>query len=609
MPIVEPLPSGPPMTDSPTFAKNLEALVVFGAATAARLRRVPPPTGVRSMTARDGTPTFVWRESENRPAWLGRTSMPTVRAAELVAAFDPGSRNVLLHGLGGGEEVRLLLGRLAPHQAVFVLEDDETAVVLALQLRDFSQELRQGRLLLFVGSDPWGEMLDFLCNNAGFLTPERVLCWPWFTSADIAAVSDRLLAVSTEVATRRAAAGRASRQGEMTPSRANGETNVAIISNVADCGVLEFAARLHHAAAAAGLPCCKAVLDSPVCVHPDAVEQRVWDSHPTHLVLADVLPEGLQWRLPEAVCIIAVTHGQTLSADWLRRIPPSVGLSVRTVPQREQVLAAGIPVERTILLRPAATPGLENVGAHLANGLIVVADGPDPSPESVGLHLSSHLALWHSARSWIERRADRYVDAQAEAALAAAEEHLGIRLRSGEVRQGLLSRIRSVLGPAVIAQKTCQRLLEAGQEFDLYGEGWQHDSPFASRWRGRWPLPNAVRDVLAARGVAVIVRSGGWDSQPMLDCVAAGLVTMVRMPEDPAAAQTDLAPRVLNPACHVVTYGNATELLHKLRHLSESPGDLADRTAEAAAYVNAAHTWIQRIRELLALERRPDAMS
>jgi len=609
MPIAEPPPSSLPMTDSPTFTSNLEALARFCDATAARLRNVPPPKGVRPIAARDGTPTFVWPENENRLTWLGRTSMPTVRATELVAAFDPGSRNVLLYGLGGGEEVRLLLNRLAPHQAVFVLEDDETSAALALRLRDFSPSLRQGRLLLFVAADPWGEMLTFLRRNAGFLTPERALCWPWFTAADIAALSDRLLTVSAEVATHRAAAGTTRRQARMMPSKANGEAGVAIISNVADRGVLEFAARLHHAAAAAGLPCCQAVLDDPACVHPDAVEQRVWDSRPTHLILLDVLPEGLQWRLPEAATIVTVTHAQPLSGDWLRRIPAAAGLAVRTPPQREQAIAAGIPAERTILLGPAATPGLENVGADPEKGLIVVADGPDPAPESVGLHLSSHLALWHFVRSWIERRADQYVDAQAERALAAAEEHLGIRLHSGEVRQGLLSRIRGVLGPAVIAQTTCRRLLESGQEFALYGDGWSHDSPFTSRWRGRWPLPDALRDLLAACGVAVIVRSGGWDSQAMLDCVAAGLVTLVRMPEGPPEVTADSVPQVLDPAAHVVTYRNATELLRILRSLPESRGDLPDRTAKAAAYVNAAHTWTQRIRELLGLAERLNTAS
>lgn len=596
----------PPCSESPdhlVLAANIDALATYCGPTAERLRTVELPPSTRSVVGRDGNRTFVWSDAAGRLEWLGRTSIPTVRAEELIAAFEPGSRNVLLRGVGSGEEIRLLLGRLAPYQAVFVLEEDPAVAALVLRLRDFSGDLRRGRLVILVAGDVWGELKRFLCDHPGFLTPERVLCWPWFAAADVAAISDQLSSVNSVVAASRNASRQELRSGRLALEHVARSRAIAVVSNVADWSVLEFAARLRHAAGIDGFPCETAVLDCPACVHPDAVERKVWEAKPSHVVLLDVLPDGLQCALPKASTMVSVSHQQPLAAEWLGRLPDDARLVVMTAEQHEQAVSAGVSPDRVVLLRPAATPGLGDLVEAGRKGLIVVADGPDASPEAVGLHLSSHVALWSTAKHWIERHVGDYTNERAEEVLAAAEAKLGIRLTSDEVRQGLIVRIREVLGPAVIGSMICQRLLETGREFDLYGSGWEHDARMAQRHGGRWPLPSELVKALAGRGLAIIVGLDGGESQPLLDCAAAGLVTFARS-QGMRSESAFGAGRVLDPARDLVEYCHCGDLMRLLNQAETAPQMFEARAARAAEYVNSAHTWVHRLRGLLGEGQR-----
>ncbi len=589
------------MTDSPltqpdpaVFEGNIAALRASSPSTAAALLASSAPASVHLAHGRDGVLTYAWTGDDGSLRWLGRTSMPSVRAPALVEAFDAGTRNVLVQGFGQGSEVRLLLQRLAPHQALMTIEGDAWTVALSLRLHDLTDSIRQGRLLVFVGPDAWADLRAFLLAHDGYLTPERVLSWPWFDAATIADITERITSIGTAVARHRSSRLEALRQSAATTTP--GKRKIAILTNVSDDRNRRFAGQLAAAAAAMNGSCSRFVLDDPATVHPAAIEQNLHREPPEVLILLDVAPEALQCHLPPAPVFVACAHNQALSVEWLRQLPPTVRLGLTTEPQRRAAIEQGIAPSRLTILPPAATVGLRPPKAAPRGGIAVIADGLDASPEAAGLHLVSHRKLWKAAGDIIRRQCDTYHDGRADAVLRKAEKTLHVNLKSEEIRQGLERRIRTILGPAIIRRGYCLALLEAGIAFDLYG-GWPGDPILETHDRGPWPGPETVADALADHGLIISIETSGVVQTGLLDGIAAGLVGFVRAhPSD--AGQGGLAA-VLDPEEHVRRFDSRQALVAHVREYLEDPARFAPIAARGMQHVNAHHTWGVRLETIL----------
>jgi hypothetical protein len=522
--------------------------------------------------------------------------MPSVRGPALVDAFDPGRHNVLLDGFGQGAEVRLLLQRLAPHQAVMALDENAWAIALSLRLYDLAEDLRAGRLLLFPGPEAWTELRGFLIEHDGYLTPERVLAWPWFDATAIGGVTDRLSAVSSEVAkdhTSKHAERRYRRTGE---PRREQNRSIGILSNVADARVRRYAARLEAAADSLGRPWASFVLNDPTMVRPHAVEAALGEASPAVLILLDAVPEALQYELPKAPVLVACTHGLPLASDWVKRLPATARLGVMTEGQRRQAVELGIDASRLLLLPPAAVTGLQPSARTLGDRIVVVAEGGDLSPQRAGLHLTSHCRLWKAATGIVLDRCDTYQTDQAESVLQDAENRLGIRLDSEEVRQGLVSRIRQILGPTLVRRCYLLALAEAGLEFDLYG-GWG-DDPILERYdRGNWPSPAGVQATLAGGGLIISIEPSGSLGTELLDGIGGGLAAFVR------GHRSDDTPdglsAVLQPSEHVWRFDRRRALVELVRKFQARPEVFQERASAATRHVNTHHTWTCRLASIV----------
>ena len=166
------------------WRRNLAALQEVDAVLAETLAAVNVPASVVSAVGRDGELTYRIGEGSEAAAWFGRTSMPSISGPAILDTFDPGNGNVLLPKMGQGIEMKLLLERLPAHRAVFVLEDDSLAAVLALRLYDVSDGIRAGRLVLLTGGQPEDSLRQFLTDHGGYVIPDRILGWPWLSQAD-----------------------------------------------------------------------------------------------------------------------------------------------------------------------------------------------------------------------------------------------------------------------------------------------------------------------------------------------------------------------------------------------------------------------------------------
>jgi hypothetical protein len=233
---------------------------------------------------------------------------------------------------------------------------------------------------------------------------------------------------------------------------------------------------------------------------------------------------------------------------------------------------------------------------HATGRILVVAEGHDPSAEAVGLHLASHCSLWEAAAQVIRERCDEYCDDDADAVLGEAERRLRIKLDSPEVRQGLVARIRQVLGPVLVRQACCLVLVEAGIEFELYG-GWEHDEVLARHHRGLWPSPGATAAALAGGGLIVSIEPSGAVHPALLDGLAAGLAGIVR------AHSSDDTPDglagVLDPREHIWRFTRRAELVQLLRRFQARPDEFRPRASAAARHINDQHTWACRLKSLV----------
>lgn len=575
--------------DKSTFYEmNLSAVEDRSPDLAARLRAAVPPDSVRSAVGRDGTPTFCWREPDGTLRWLGRTSMPMVSGPALVDAFQPGSGNVLLFSLGSGFEAKELLGRLAPYQAIFVVEPNAWAAALALRLFDYSDEIRAGRLVLFTGDRAWEELRGFLCEHPGYLEPQRILSWPWFTSELIGEVTARLGEVNSTLAASRGKRSRATHGGS------DGRHGLAIVSNVVDDEVFRTAQLIEMAARESGWRTLRVTLDRPELVHPDMAGPAIQGFEPAICVLLGCAPGGLAFELPKCRTYSLALQRQTPSAEWVRLLGGDTTLLIVDEKDRPGWLTAGIEASRLDVLAPAAQPGLSRRSASDSPRIAVHADGGDVSAKAVGLHLASHCRLYDEVSKIIRRQADSYIDDRAADVLALAERKTGIRLENEGVRAGLIKRIREQLGPVVVRQEIVRGLKRAGVEFDLIGIGWADDEELSGHARGKYPVPERLGRIIGDYGVTIWIGTGGGIVQPVLDALAAGHVVLIRRnPGNEGYRQFGELGRQFRE------FSSGEELVTELKRISDGQSDSAGNTEEIAGRMRTLHTWTQRLRDIL----------
>lgn len=558
--------------------------------SAESLRRAALPADVRFATGRDGAMTLFWQQADGSPAWLGRTTMPQARAEALVEAFAPGSGNVLLVGIGQGAEAAMLLARLAPHQAVFVIEEDAPTAALAICLHDFAVHLERGRLLIFAGSDAWGGLHRFLLEQSGYLVPDRVLSWPHFSHSDVHAISARLTAISQDVAVhraaRRAALSSVLEQASLgqAGSSASQRGRLAIVSAAPSSAAWEAASRLGEGASAAGAEVVTFVYNRPDAVHPLAMEERLASWRPLRIVMLDCLPGALGFRLPGALLEVMPTHGQPFSHEWLGQIPADARLIARSARQQSAAVEAGFPAARIVLCPPAARVAAVQRGVNQAasapradasasRGVALLATPLSTSAAAAGLNLATHVKLYERAASLGAARVDTLKPADAESLLAKAERDLGFHIRSAAVRSGLLERVTRLLIPALVNEAYRAIAHSRDPQLACIPHGGE--------------LPGA--------GLFVVLDAAESRIHAILDALAMDGCVAVRQNDDTVdAALGDVA----GAAAHLIRFGSRAELTELLDRYQREPQAFAARGSAGGAFVRASHTWLHRFQSL-----------
>ena len=570
-------------TSVPTSAlgDNIAALVDTHPALARVLDETCLPDTFRRAKSRDGAETFLWTTPDGRENWLGRTSMPTVSAPALVESFDPGMGNVLLYTFGQGEEVALLLGRLCPHQAIFVVEPSATMVHAALELRDFGGAIRSQRLCVFTGDDGWSALQKFLVDRPGFLVPQRILVRPWFDPALIHELRQRLTDVADQVAEgRRGATGR-------TGGPSTDDSSVAIVSNLASPEVHRWAADLADAAQRLGWAPRRFVLDDPTMVEPAFTEKAILAANCKAILVIGVSPESLPYRLPP-VAMAVLTMPDDPMPEWTSTLPKACTVATSTP-------IASPAIEAKTEYFPAAVPDrcVEMKELEGGDAVAVVADFIDTSSQSVGLSLASHLHLWSVADELLASQGGRFQEVEAndaaEELLKQAEKKLGFELRAPEVRDGLTQRIERILLPAHFREGLVQAIARTGRKVILLGHGWRTDGLPQNVLARRWSPFDPAQ--WTGVGFVIVLQDHYASREKALMAAALGLPVAIR---GPASSDRD----------------DPMRLIHRFRSMDEGLGLLQDSFAHRESALTEArrlrdlilqrHTWSSRLRGLLA---------
>lgn len=594
---------------SDILANNLRALRDTDDAVARHradaVEHATGPAGAQPVRARDESTTWAWDEPDGHTRFLGGTTMPRVRAEALVEAFEAGTGNVLLEGIGTGWEVRLLLERMGGHQGVFVVEEQAWQARAAMTLHDYEAALRAGRLILLTGDSAWSDLRAFLLAHEGYLTPDRVLAWPWYGVEETVRVRDRVEALGAEVARRRG-----ERFAALTAGAAENRPNtpaLAVLSTHVDIPTQSLAERIEAGARANGLRTLRRTMQSPGVVHPLETCAALDAIRPETAWLIATIPGELPYRSTHNKTVVCVPQPGALDPNWLERVPRGAVLTTATAAQRQEAIAAGWPPRRVIQLRPAALPGLTEAHARRAAAshpmrsaprVLFLADGHDPSAEALGLHLASHCHLWREATALLRERAHNYRDDHAEAILADAEARIGVRLQSADVRRGLVDRIRQVLGPTIVAQTCWRALVETGVDCDIVGAGWEFDAEAKSRRRRNcWPAADEVAAFLMAYSIIVSIETGGRVRFELMDALSAGLTAVVRA--HPADATPDGWAGVLDSVEDLPRVNVPSDLAETVRRLARHPNETAERSRRIRESIHARHGWDHRVREVL----------
>lgn len=596
----------------PFLEENLLALESVNPAAARMIRRAAPPDSSVPVRGRDGVATYSWTEPGGLLRWLGRSSMPSVSAPALIDAFQPGEAGILLYSMGHGGEIALLLGRIEPFQAIMVVEPAAWKAGLALRLHDFSEALRLRRLLVFAGDTAWDALGEFLLENPGFLEPQRVLAWPWFEPETISDISAQVSAINQKVNQRRAEFRSSRKSAQRADGVASADTTALRLAIVAPTPTTRVR-RLSHVLCAAASSmeghALRLVRDDPSCAHPWSIEDALARFRPSLTLYIDAGNDAPP-RCPISVAGLT-THGPvcvlsrsgTVAEEGSALLSAGAWLAVPGEKASAAALAAGAASERMLVVPPAALP-IPRAACRSTDGrLAFYADGACASAQAAGLHLATHLRIWSVAEEIIRETVDTCRPDSSLEIVQKAEARLKIRLESVEVRAGIAERLRMRLVPRIVCESYLVALVEAGLRFDLYGQGWRDHPRFATHYRGEWPPPEQLGETLPDYSALVYIGPGEPDAaddftSPLLDALAAGLVSFVRGTPQPTRANE--ADAAVEPALHAEQFNSRRELISRVRSYLSAPEAHRARAKALAERIQCQHTWHHRLRAIMA---------
>ena len=587
------------------FDRNLAALREHDPAQADLIASVPVPQTVRPCQGRDGTTTFRIVGDDGREHWFGGTSAPTVSAPALLSAFDTGTGNVLLFGIGQGAEAALLVQRLEPHRGVLVLETVPLRLALAMRLHDYAEALRSRRLVLISAEEATAEnrLAEFLARHPGYCFPERLLIWPWLAPSLVEPI--RLMVERSAIAAQQqrasALAAIQANWPKTAPPLSPDSPRVAVVARMATPSAWQWAEDAAMGGRNLGWTTEAFTVHGPADCHILRLAQELHAFGPDWVLAIRCAREVLASAVAPAIPIVAWFDE---AAD---NIPPSISvgssdvLAVTSAAVRERIPAEAIsrvPVEVVPLAAPCPSAA-PRAGDDRPYDVVLMANLAPADPTEAGINLHTQQVLWGESAKLIRLELDSFTSERAGAILSAAEARTKMAIRDPAVRQAFERVIAEMVGPSVVAVNLAALLAAAGIAVHVWGKGWEKYRVVGMHHHGGMEPPRDARVTLSRTKCYVSCGTAGEVGCDLFDAVDAGAVVLWRA--HPADRKEGGISALFAEGREYVAFRTAAELVGAANALL---GDKRRREAlrlAAAERLGREHTMRNRLRMIQSL--------
>lgn len=593
------------VVDPAVFDRNLTALREVDPQQADLLASFPIPNTVIPFRGRDGSVTFRVCSDDGCEHWFGGTSAPTVSAPALLSAFDPGRGNVLLRGIGQGAEAALLLQRFEPHRGVLVLETDPLSLSLALRLRDFSQDIRGMRLALILS--PAGEtevrLCAFFARYVGYCCPERILIWPWHTSADVQAL--RLVvercAASADQERSLAVSEIQGRWRKEPPAELPATPRVAIVSRVAGPAVWEWGQQAAADGRELGWTTEAFSVRGPADCHILRLAQGLETFRPDWVLAVRATRDALRAAVAPSIPIVSWFDSVgAANASWAGG-GRADAVAVTSAAVGRRLPREGMPKGRLAVV-PCAAPHVAEPSADEADrpyDVVVLLDVAPANAVEAGINLHTQQVLWREAVGVIRRELDSFTHERAEPVLAGAEGRAKMALHEPAIRSAFVQLIAEAIGPTTVAVELARQLVAAGLAVHVWGGGWGSHGIAGLHHHGAPSTPAEIRATLCKTRLYVCPGVGGEVGRDVLEAVAAGAVVVWR--QHPADNDGGGIRTLFAEGAEFLSFRTASELVRTCQTVLGDPRMCERIRGAAVERLRREHAMSSRLAALQAL--------
>lgn len=582
--------------DPSLWPANLTALRDQQPELAEQLQHASLPAHWRPVAGLDDCPTYRVESAGEAPRWLADTAAPQRRAAALLRYDQISDQNPALPTIAAGAELKLLLEKLTPQQAVFVFEEDLTQLAAVLRTTDLAQGITTGRCILVPPQHAQAFLERLLEQFPGLGPPGTIVTLPGVSGGrleQVRAICERVTGKATEARSRQLQSLAAHMRTEA--STQGPQPRLALVALGPSPRSHQLSSEL--AAAANGLrwTTCRCAATGPREAHllPHceqlahfAAELSICIDHSPGLL---PLPTGktvCRWHphakdVPEALADDDTVH---LAAT------PRIAEALR---------AAGVPDRRLVDFYWAmpSTQSRIDPRPRVSRTIVIVADLPDASAAACRIEQPTHKRLWTQLHQRAAKVWQTAEITQPATLLRNAERTSGIELADSSLRRQMVRIIEHVLIPAIVLERILQPLLRESFEIVTVGTGWHRCSSL--------PLQSLAEDLDGRTACATktaplaAIFAGPLDplSPALLHAAALGWPLLIHSP-----GRASLTPRlggILQPQQHYEPFAGSRDLRAALDAVRADPPPVAARCARTRTHLQQCHGYGQRLTSLV----------
>jgi len=612
---------------------NLDSLRLHDELLARQIGQVKLPEAVKPAVANDGSFSYRLRQPDGRWYWLGYSSVPVISAKANLERIKIGRGNIVTQGIGHGGEIEAVLRVMSSSQAVIVTETEILHLNLVLRLRDFSNDLGKGRLVVLHGEDPGRLIEEYYIAHPGYNLIDLTLAWTWLSEKEnrhfsqiVSSASNRYLqqnlpSFEKQLQQQRERENRTKIKDTLACFQP-GQIQALRIANCTqaytpvDMGTSRDAlAGLRQLGAITDW----LILDRPDVVSPYAQLERLNRFQPHLILLVDTLRGDITPALDKtAICVTLLRQRGAWAAEG-RTLSQRMGkydfVFCPWLNETEKLKQAGLPSERLAYLPWAAHEGFykpttptesdrERYGADVS----IVSDRFSTDPLTYGIKLATHQKLWENVCAEIRKAPAQYFYDRARQYLNRAQRY-GIELREEELRKYYIELIQNYLGDSILIDTYCQELDRAGVDLRIWGWGvlgkesasevvpyWQ-ESPVSHRFGGTIEPAGEIRKLYNAARIHLYISGKGYPDGTLLNGIAAGAFFLVK--SHPNDKRPGGIGEFFDLGEELITFETPQDLVRKVNHYLKNESERQRITQAARTKLLEQHCYRHRMETML----------